>query len=164
MQHRQTMPSRWLIADERLGDRLWRAAERLPAGSGIIVLHHRAPARERSRLLVRLRRIARRRKLLLLDEADGQAARVHDAREIRAARLRGARFLLVSPLFATRSHPGIRPLPRMRAAALARLAGKPIALGGLGERRFRRVRPLGFKGWAGIDAWLEGRKARSRRL
>jgi thiamine-phosphate pyrophosphorylase len=43
----------------------------------------------------------------------------------------------------------------MRAAALLRLAKSPvIALGGMGERRFRRIQRLGFSGWAGIDAWI----------
>lgn len=157
MQHRQTIPSRWLIADERLGDRLWQAVERLPAGGGILLLHHRLDGRDRQRMRVRLRRVAQRRKLIMLDEATGAAARVHDAREIGKARLRGAKLLLLSPLFATRSHPGMRPLPRMRAAALARLAGRPIALGGMDQRRFRTVGKLGFAGWAGIDAWLRGR-------
>jgi thiamine-phosphate pyrophosphorylase len=42
----------------------------------------------------------------------------------------------------------------MRAAALARLAGrKLVALGGMDERRFRRVERLGFVGWAGISAF-----------
>jgi thiamine-phosphate pyrophosphorylase len=57
-------------------------------------------------------------------------------------------------MFATRTHPEMRPLPRMRAAALVRLTGrKAIALGGMNESRFRQVRALGFQGWAGIDAW-----------
>ena len=101
-----------------------------------------------------LQRIARRRGLILVDEAQGGAARVHDLREIRSARLRGADLLFVSPIFATRSHPEMQPLPRMRAAALARLAvGGAIALGWMNETRFRAVRELGFQGWAGIDAW-----------
>jgi thiamine-phosphate pyrophosphorylase len=28
-----------------------------------------------------------------------------------------------------------------------------IALGGMGERRWRALRRLGVHGWAGIDAW-----------
>jgi hypothetical protein len=30
-------------------------------------------------------------------------------------------------------------------------------LGGMDERRFERVRPLGFVGWAGITAWKRGK-------
>ena len=154
MRRRQTVPSRWLVVDERLGEQLWRSVEHLPRGTGVLLLHHRLGRRERTRLLARLRRIARRRGLILVDEAQGGAARVHDLREIRTARLKGADLLFVSPIFATRSHREIPPLPRMRAAALARLAGRrAIALGGMNETRFRAVRALGFQGWAGIDAW-----------
>jgi thiamine-phosphate pyrophosphorylase len=43
----------------------------------------------------------------------------------------------------------------MRAAALARLAGRPLlALGGMDARRYAVVRRLGFDGWAAIDAWV----------
>ena len=154
MRRRQTVPSRWLVLDERLGEQLWPSVERLPRGAGVLLLHHRLGRRKRARLLERLRRIAHRRGLVLVDEALGGAARVHDLHEIRAARLKGADLLFVSPLFATRSHPEMRPLPRMRAAALARLAGRhAIALGGMNETRFGAVRALGFQGWAGIDAW-----------
>jgi thiamine-phosphate pyrophosphorylase len=64
-------------------------------------------------------------------------------------------LILLSPIHSTRSHPDWRPIPRMRAAAYARLAGRRlIALGGMDERRFERIERLGFVGWAGIDAWL----------
>jgi thiamine-phosphate pyrophosphorylase len=155
MRRRQTTPRQWLVTDERLASDLLALAAGLPRGSGILLRHHYLRPAERQRLRSRLRRIAGLRGLLLVDEARGRTARVHDAREIRQARLGGARLLLVSPLFATRTHPEMRPLPRMRAAALVRLAGPTaIALGGMDERRFRGVRALGFQGWAGIDAWL----------
>jgi hypothetical protein len=42
----------------------------------------------------------------------------------------------------------------MRAAALARLAGRnAIALGGMSRRRYAKIAALGFTGWAGIDAF-----------
>lgn len=42
----------------------------------------------------------------------------------------------------------------MRAAALARLAGRGlIALGGMDARRYATIARLGFDGWAGIDAF-----------
>jgi thiamine-phosphate pyrophosphorylase len=42
----------------------------------------------------------------------------------------------------------------MRAAALARLAGRRlIALGGMDARKFARIENLGFRGWAGISAF-----------
>ena len=149
-----SIPTRWLVADGRLGDRLWRAAERLPRGSGILLLFRDLPKGERTRLKARLRRLARRRGLVVADELTRDAARVHDAEELREAGLAKVPLLFLSPLYPTRSHPEWRPLPRMRAAALLRLAKVPvIALGGMDSKRFERVEPLGFAGWAGIDAW-----------
>jgi thiamine-phosphate pyrophosphorylase len=113
------------------------------------------PKGERAALLSKLRRIARRRGLLIADEVAGASARVHDLAELRRASLRRTRMLFLSPMFATRSHPGWKPLPRMKAAAMISLAPMPVlALGGMNERRFRRVERLGFQGWAGIDAWI----------
>ena len=150
-----SIPTRWLVADGRLGDRLWRAAERLPRGSGLLLLFRELPRGERARLEARLRALARRRGLVVADELAGDAARVHDAGEVRQAALQGIALLFLSPLYPTASHPEWRPLPRMRAAALLRLARVPvIALGGMSESRFARVAPLGFHGWAGIGAWL----------
>lgn len=105
-------------------------------------------------MISRVRRIARARGLVMVDEMAGQSARVHSLRELRAAGILGVPLLLLSPLFPTRSHPGRRPLARMRAAAIVRHARVPVlALGGMTDRRFRRIRKLGFAGWAGIDAW-----------
>jgi thiamine-phosphate pyrophosphorylase len=155
MRARQTIPRQWLVTDERLNRQLLALVARLPRGSGILFRHHGLARGERQRLYTRLRPSARSRSLLLVDEAKGRTARVHDPVEIRQARLRGAQLLFVSPLFGTRTHPEMQPLPRMRAAALVRLAGRnAIALGGMDARRFRLVRRLGFQGWAGIDAWL----------
>lgn len=148
-------PTAWLITDERLGSDLLRLVARLPRGTGVLVRQHDLPRSERAALLRKLRRAAARRGLVLVDEAEGTVARVHSAREIARARLRGAEFLFLSPLFATRSHADWKALPRMKAAALARLAAPGVlALGGMDPQRFRRVAPLGFAGWAGIDGWL----------
>ena len=149
MKRRQTLPRQWLITDERLENPL-RAVRRLPAGSGVLV---RDP-----RLLRQIRRLAASRGITVVAESR-RIVRVHNAREIRDARLGGADLLLLSSLYPTRSHPHWRPLSRMRAAALVRLAKVPvIALGGMNERRFRSVQELGFAGWAGIDAWLKDTK------
>lgn len=156
MKRRQRVPRQWLVADARLGDALWKAIARLPRGSGVLLLYRELPRRERARLVARLRRVARRQALVIADELGGEAGRIHNLRELR--RSAGVPLLFVSPLFPTRSHPDWTPLPRMRAAALARLARAPvIALGGMDEARFERIRRLGFKGWAGIDAWTGGR-------
>ena len=149
-----SIPTRWLVADARLGDDLWLAVEQLPRGSGVLFLFNQLTRAERARIERRLRQAARRRGLIVADEGKGQAARVHDATEIRQAALRRVPLLFLSPIYPTRSHPEWKPLTRMRAAALLRLAKAPvIALGGMDESRFQRVAPLGFHGWAGIDAW-----------
>ena len=149
-----SIPTQWLVADARVSDGLWRAVDRLPRGSGILFLFHGLPKVERARLQARLRRVARRRGLVVADEAAGEAARVHDMMELRQAGLAKVPLLFLSPLYPTRSHPGRRALPRMRAAAVLRLARVPvIALGGMDSQRFGKVERLGFAGWAGIDAW-----------
>ena len=80
-------------------------------------------------------------------------AAVHDMREIGLANRMGVDLVFLSPVFPTRSHPGASALGPLRFASLARLSRAPvIALGGMTERRFRRVKALGACGWAGIDA------------
>ncbi len=174
MRSRQPLPQLWLMTDERMGDALWDALNRLPRGGGVIFRHY--DTHDRRALFERVRRIARRRGLLLVlagtpraaaawraDGAHGasrhrrfarpllRTASAHDAREL--ARVR-AHAILISPVFATRSHPGARPLGMMRFAMLARnSAAAVIALGGMDARRFRRMAPLGAYGWAGIDAF-----------
>lgn len=153
-------PIRWLFADERLGDRLLPVIANLPRGTGVVVRLHETP--DRRLLLKQIRRLARARDLTVLDETAGEVARIHSAAELRRARLAGTPLIFVSALHPTRSHPGRAPMPRMRAAALARLGGRRVyALGGMDERRFRFVKPLGFRGWGAIDAW--GREPRPSR-
>jgi thiamine-phosphate pyrophosphorylase len=155
MKRRQTrIPRQWLVADHRSGDELWRQLRALPRGSGIFVLYRDLREPVRSRLVSKLRRIAARRELVIVDEATGEAARVHDAAQIRQAALGRAELAFLSPVYPTVSHPEWKPLSRMRAAALIRLANVPIiALGGMNAKRFASVAQLGFYGWAGIDAW-----------
>jgi thiamine-phosphate pyrophosphorylase len=165
MKRRQTRtPQRWLVADERTGGELPAALRRLPPGSGVLLLYRDMAAGKRARLLAMLRRLARRRGLVIVDEAAGEAARVHILEELLNAGLGRVPLLFLSPMAPTRSHPGRPPLPRMKAAALLRLAKVPvIALGGMNEQRFAAVRRLGFAGWAGIDAWrLSSLKSRGQ--
>jgi len=155
MKRRQPLPRQWLVADGRTGQRLWLALATVPRGSGVLVLYRDLPKRERAALLAKLLRVARRRRLVVADETAGEAARVHDLKELRGSSLRRTPLIFLSPMFETRSHPSWKPLPRMRAAAMVRLAPVPVmALGGMNEQRFRRVKRLGFQGWAGIDAWI----------
>ena len=170
MDRRQPLPRLWLMTDERQGEALWRALERLPRGAGIVFRHYSLPPGERCRTFERVRAVARRKGLLLLLaggargwKADGlhgstrpTSASAHDLREIRAAERAGARLLFVSPVFATRSHPGARPLGPIRFGLLARQARIPvIALGGMSAKRARSLKPMGIHGWAAIDAWTD---------
>jgi thiamine-phosphate pyrophosphorylase len=149
MKRRQTMPKRWLIIDPARKDRA-AALRALPPGTGVMLLKGAG----RRRLMRRLRTIRAAKRIVIADESAGDLRRVHDIRELRTALLARTPLVLLSPLYPTSSHPDWRPLPPMRAAALARLAGRGlIALGGMDETRFRRVRLLGFVGWAGISAW-----------
>lgn len=157
------------MTDERLGDGLWAALRRLPRGSGVVFRHYATATRERRMLFRRVVRIARARGLVVVragaragygeDGVHGAAhgsglhtAPAHDRREAVAAVRRGADVLFVSPVFATRSHPGAEALGVRKAGRIA--GGLPvvvIALGGMDARRFRKL--AGFDGWAAIDAW-----------
>ncbi len=83
------------------------------------------------------------------------SAPAHSAREIADAKRAGAQMLFLSPLYATRSHPGSRPLGLTRFIALARLAFplKIIALGGMSRNRARALDKHLVHGWAAIDAF-----------
>lgn len=172
-------PTRWLMTDERMGDGLWRALERLPRGSGVIFRHYSLAASERRGLFEHVRRVTRRRGLLLsladvparaaawrADGAHGpsphrvcrpllRSMACHDPRTLVAARRAGIALRFVSPVFATRSHPGRRALGPVRLGLMIRGEGKGlVALGGMDQRRARAIRPLGILRWAAIDAWL----------
>ena len=166
------------MADDRrrLGDRLWEAADRLPAGGGIVFRHYRLadsdrlalglkvarPASERNLALgvAGSRRLAEQLGASLVHNPDGPgdlpcSMAVHDEAEARAANQAGAVLAFVAPVFATKSHPGRRPLGPERAVELAALAGcQAIALGGMDVTRFDALGERGFHGFAGIDCWL----------
>jgi len=172
MRNRQpTLPRLWLMTDERQGEALWSAVQRLPRGAGIVFRHHASPETERRVIFLRLRGIANRRGLTLFVAGEAQwradgthhrrpgpprfgTASAHDLREIRAAERSGAAAILLSPVFPTRSHPGAASLGLLRFAALARATRLPvIALGGMDSRRAGRTGRVGGYGWAAIDAW-----------
>lgn len=178
---RAKLPALWLLSDEaRLGDPR-AAIAALPRGAGFIFRHYGAANRETLgralRQLCRRHRIlflvagdallaqrlgadgvhlpqalaqraiaARRRKRnwLITVAAHDQPAL------LRAARL-GADGALLSPVFATASHKGAKPLGHIRFATLTRRARLPvIALGGVNARTARRL--VGAAGLAAISA------------
>jgi thiamine-phosphate pyrophosphorylase len=170
MKRRQPLPRLWLMTDERQGEGLWAALDRLPRGAGIVFRHYGLRPAERRCLFERVRKIAARRRLLLLAAGaqplpgDGRhgaptrrglaSASVHDLRALKAAERAGVHLVFLSPVFATRSHPGGKTLGRVRFGMVARHARVPvIALGGVGARRGRSLRALGAYGWGAIDAW-----------
>jgi thiamine-phosphate pyrophosphorylase len=152
MERRQTIPKQWLIVTGLSGSEA--AVRKLPIGGGILVLRGEESARDHEKVLRRLRHLARSRGLIVVNEQDGDATRVHNLRELRTALLRRTPLILLSPIFPTASHPDWQALPRMRAAAFARLGGRRlVALGGMNKRRFAQIRALGFQAWAGISAF-----------
>lgn len=168
------MVNPWLMTDERLGPALLDAVRRVPPGGGVVFRHYATPERERRRLFLAVRRIARARRLHVtvvgaMPGATGRhngprplTAAAHDRREAMRAVHLGAQFLFVSPVFPTRSHPGAPALGVMAAARIARgLDGRAIALGGMDARRFRRIARLGFDGWAAIDAFAPRQKRKA---
>lgn len=147
MSRRQTAAKQWLIIDS--GGDFWNSLRKLPRENGVLVLCELDPVQQR-----RLRHITGLRRFEIVEERPRTAARVHNIRELRKALLRRTRLIFLSPIDPTASHPDWKPLPRMRAAALARLGGrKLVALGGMNQRRFAKVARLGFIAWAGISAF-----------
>lgn len=172
MHRRHPLPRLWLMTDERMGEALWRALERLPRGSGIVFRHYGLDEGERRALFAKVTKIAHRRNLVVVragrrlgrQEEGVHGGRrtgamfltfpAHSRREAIAAVRRGADLLFVSPVFATRSHPGARTLGRVRLGLMIRGLDVPvIALGGMDARRAASLKALGVYGWAGIDAW-----------
>lgn len=174
---RQTpWPRAWLMTDERLGDRLWRALANLPDGhAGVVFRHYSLMRSERARIGLRIAQICRSRTIVLAVGADEELAfelgadlvhnprqpaalpfskSVHSMKDALTAREAGAALVFISPVYRTLSHPSHAPLGPASAIELARAAGIPaIALGGMTERAFASLEQGGFHGWAGIGAW-----------
>lgn len=167
------LPDLWLLSDARNDAALERSLAALPPGSGFVFRHyHLAPDQRRGRF-VALAACAREHghAVLLSDDrarahqwgADGiygpaeriagagvpALATAHDASEIAAAARAGATAIMLSPVFATRSHPRGEALGATRFHALVRLSPLPvIALGGMDADRAEELR---WKRWAAID-------------
>jgi thiamine-phosphate pyrophosphorylase len=175
MSRGQPLPNLWLVSDARNDAALEAALWQLPRGLALLYRHYHLPDAERVARFFALRRIARARGHLtiLADSAltarewgaDGYygaplaltpkcagllaVAAVHDMREIAQANRIGADAALLSPVFATRSHPGAATLGPLRFRLMARFAQMPvIALGGIDRRGADR---LAWARWAAID-------------
>lgn len=179
---RNRLPALWLVSDTlRLPDP-GDAILRLPAGSGFIFRHYDHADREAmARKLMRLCRqrrivfvLAGDWRMALRIHADGvhfPEALAHQARAIRTVRpdamvtvaahgfrsmhrahYFGADAILLSPVFATQSHPGDTVLGPVRFARAAHRFSVPvIALGGLNSGNARRLKGSGAAGIAGIS-------------
>ncbi|MBA4748319.1 MAG: thiamine phosphate synthase [Sphingopyxis sp.] len=89
------------------------------------------------------------------------SAPVHNHAEARSAARARIDHALISPLHATRSHPGAPTISPRRFIALALAAcAAPVAVGGMTAARHRalRLRTSRIKlAWAAIDAWEKPR-------
>ena len=181
MQRCHRLPDIWLLSDARNDAVLEAILHRSPGRIGLVFRHYfLAPDARRARYdaLKRVadagghvtilagsaalakrwgahgyyapaRRLSPRRSGLIA------IATAHDMGEIAAANRIGADALMVSPVFATRSHPGARTLGPVRFRHMARYAQAPvIALGGMDRDRASR---LDWQRWAAIDGLCAGR-------
>ncbi|HWC75362.1 MAG TPA: thiamine phosphate synthase [Gemmatimonadales bacterium] len=82
---------------------------------------------------------------------------VHDLAEAEAARVAGADYLVVGPVYATASHPGRPPLGLDRLRAIVAAAGDVpvIAIGGITVDRISDVTKTGVHGIAAIRAFWD---------
>ncbi len=162
----------WLISDARNDALLEAALRRMPRGSGFIFRHYHLDEQQRRARFVKLARIARccgHRVALAAgvrsarrwgaDGAYGPAAvlakgpaalrlvTIHSFKQLGKAHRADA--VLLSPVFATRSHPGALQLGALRFRLIAARAKVPvIALGGMTQLRARQLQT---SNWAAID-------------
>lgn len=171
----QPIPDIWLISDARNDAVLEAALAQLPRGSGFIYRHYHLDDAARVARFHRLAHSARARGhlVILADSAmtarewgaDGiygaprslypqredmlQLATAHDLAEVGLANRYCADAVLLSPVFATDSHPGADTLGSIRFRMLAHHAQMPaIALGGMTAKR---AKMLDWPRWAAID-------------
>jgi thiamine-phosphate pyrophosphorylase len=168
------LPSIWLVSDARNDAALEHILRRLPHGSGVVFRHYHLAPVERRQRFIRLKRLARSRghKVALAGgpaEARRRGAEAaygpprslargpamlrlvtaHSMRELAQAMRARADAILLSPVYATRSHPGRRALGPVKFRLLTARAKVPvIALGGMNQRRARQ---LDAAYWAAVD-------------
>lgn len=173
-QTREPLPNLWLLSDARNDARLEQTLRALPQGSGFVFRHYHLAPDARRRRFDELAQVARTcGHAAILSGSAGDAKRwgadglygppgrigtggpklriatAHDRAEIEAANAIGADAAMLSPVFATRSHPDTPALGPKRFRALAVLARMPvIALGGMTAAR---AQELDWPRWAAID-------------
>lgn len=160
------------------------ALRRLPQGSAVILRHYEWPYGRRLALARAVADLCRQRGLTLLVAGDARLARAvgaagvhlpqellplatglrrqfgmvtaaaHDAGAVARA---GVDAVLISPVFATASHPGAEGLGAVRFAALAHKARRKglqvYALGGMNAATSRRLKAVAIAGIAGISGF-----------
>ena len=122
MRRRQPLPRLWLMTDERQGEGLWRALERLPRGAGIIFRHYSLPAGERRALFERIKPVARQKRLMLLLAGSAGEARAWgaDGSHGRGSRRSlGLRSAPVHDLAEIRRSSRLAPIPGRRRSAVS---------------------------------------------
>lgn len=161
----------------------WREAVRaLPRGAAVIVRHREGRAREALARQLKPLCAARGVKMLVAEDvrlavrvrADGvhvperQAGRLAGVRRAHphwlitssahgaaaTAATRSADAVLISPVFATASHPARRALGAVRFAALATSTRAAYALGGIDDASAPRLGAFRLAGLALIGGWL----------
>ncbi|VAW02516.1 hypothetical protein MNBD_ALPHA04-1501 [hydrothermal vent metagenome] len=180
MKNHTDLPKIWLMTDARNDHMLESVIRKMPRRSGIIFRHYHLDMESRCRRFAEIQKLAHRRNHLILLagppalarkwKADGvhgrqwkrretnglvHSAAAHDRAEIGQAKGNGAELIFLSPLFATRSHPDVRPLALSQVRRLMDLvSGKIILLGGMDAKRYRRHGHLRAHGWAAIDGLM----------
>lgn len=181
MRQRQTprsaLPLRWLLTDARNDALLDAALAALPPNSALVLRHyHLRPADRMARMGALARKAQALGHLAILSGTAGEAralgaegiygaaalhpapgllrlATAHNTAEIAAANAAQADGVFVSPVFATRSHPGAPVLGPAGFHAVAAEATMPvIALGGMSETR---AAELGWPRWGAIDGLIQ---------
>lgn len=164
------VPQVILLSDLRNDSRLEAVIARLPRGSALVFRHYHLPLVARRARFDKLRRLCVCRGILVITAGESRGFRAdghygapqtlarraglrlvtaHSLAEIGAAVRARASAVLLSPVFATRSHPGAPVLGPLRFLFLARRCPLPvIALGGMTRARSAR---LPVAGWAAID-------------
>ena len=179
----KTLPPCFYVAERCDGLEPLAIAARLPRGSGVIYRDYAAP--DRAAYAAEMAKLARRRGLVLLVAGDAALARavgaaglhlpehrlgrrlppppggglvtaaVHSRQAILRAARAGVDAVLLSPVFATKSHPDARPIGPHRLARLLRVSCLPVyALGGIDATRARRLPPR-LAGIAALRAFAD---------